>query len=233
MTRTQRAGPREALLFAGCTLFAIPSCARAPAPQPPAAPAPSAMAPRDAAKPFLRYRSRRLGLSLPLPDGREWRIDDHSQEALVATHAPSQSRVVIAVFHADELVGHAQCEELARQRDVPLPEGGHLDRSVPKHVLEDEVVPTQGVFDTHIVVAVEPGIGPGPALSGTVVAVGGSMHKCYAFAYTTEIAGASDEAVLAARLAVARTRVLGGLRLTTPVGVPGDYEAPWQREPTR
>ena len=72
--------------------------------------------PEDPA-PLPRYHSKRLALSLPLPDGRAWRIDDHSRPELVATpraHALDASWSPCS--RADELVGRAQCEELARER---------------------------------------------------------------------------------------------------------------------
>src|SRR4029077_19248507 len=59
----------------------------------------------DDHSPLPRYHSKRLAVSVPLPDGRSWRIDDHSQPELVATHQATRSRLLVAVFHADELVG--------------------------------------------------------------------------------------------------------------------------------
>ena len=89
----------------------------------PVAPAVSRPPPKPAAeafsedpRPLPRYHSARLALSLPLPDGRAWRIDDHSGAERVATHAATRSRVMLATFRADVLVGRSQCEALARDR---------------------------------------------------------------------------------------------------------------------
>src|SRR5207302_616791 len=50
---------------------------------------PESGAPRFPDEPkLLHFHSKRFALSLPLPDGRAWRIDDHSHVELVATHAP-------------------------------------------------------------------------------------------------------------------------------------------------
>jgi hypothetical protein len=158
-------------------------------------------------RPLLRYRSHRLALSLPLPDGKAWRIDDHSQPALVATHAPTRSRVVVFVFLADQLVGRTQCEDLARSRKL-VPDDDSGARTV-----EDKVAITQETFDTRIQVTLEPGSGPDRSLGGRVTAFGGFLRKCFAFVYTTQVDAVTDEAVLSSRLAVARTRILGGLEL--------------------
>jgi hypothetical protein len=163
-------------------------------------------------RPLQRYHSRRLALALPLPDGLAWRIDDHTRPELVATHAPTHSRVVVTVFHADELVGRGRCEALARDRKL-VPAGA-------LRTLEDEVTFTQQTFDTRIWVAIEPGGGPERPLVGHVMAFGGFLRKCLVFDFSSEVDGAGDEAVLSARLAFARARILGGLELDPFDAVP-------------
>jgi hypothetical protein len=206
-------------LAAGCGLFALTTaCAQpppaAPAIQPP--PKPSAVAFPDDTRPLRRYHSKRLALSLPLPDGAAWRIDDHSQPELVATHEPTLSRVVVAILRADSLVGRRECEAIAR--DDKLVPAGDL------HTLEDAVDVTQENYDTRIWVAVSPGTGPGSPLVGHVMAFGGFLRKCYVFDYSTRIDQAADEPVLSSRLAYARARILGGLELDVLGAVP--REAP-------
>jgi hypothetical protein len=164
----------------------------------------------DDPRPLPRYHSKRLALSLRLPDGPTWRIDDHSAPELVATHGPTRSRVTVSVFRTGELVGREQCEELARAR-----------RLVPRgelRTLEDEVALTQQTFDTRVWVALEVGAGPGQPLVGHVMAFGGFLRKCYVFDFSTQVDGAADEPVLSSRLAYARARILGGLELD-PFGV--------------
>jgi hypothetical protein len=187
-----------ALLVAGCGPAAAPKTAPAPA-------TPAAAAFPDDAKALPRYHSNRLALSLPLPDGRVWRIDDHSAPELVATHAPTHSRIVVAILRADELVGRSQCEDLARSNKL-VPRG-------ELHTLETEVAITQQTFDTRIEVAVAPGSGPDEALMGYVMAFGGFLRKCYVFVFSTEVERAADEPVLSSRLAFARARILRGLEL--------------------
>jgi hypothetical protein len=187
-----------------------------PSGEPHATPGAPALAFRDDdhAAPLTRYHSKRLALSVALPDGRQWRIDDHSRAELVATHAPTRSRVTVAVFHTDEVVGRAQCEALARSHDL-VPAGELLS-------LEDAAIVTQRAFDTRVWVAVSPGVGPGGVLAGHVMAFGGFLRKCFAFVFSTEVAGAADEAVLSSRLAFARARILGALALDAFDTIPRD-----------
>ena len=193
-----------ALSLAACASSRGAPVATAPA-NPPAR---SAAVFSDDTKPLPRYHSRRLALSLPLPDGLAWRIDDHSRPELVATHAATRSRVVVSVFGTDELVGRAQCEELARARKLLPTDEAHALRTVA-----DEVTMTQGTFDTRVQVALQPGNGPAGAVAGHVLAFGGFLRKCYVFVYSTEVDGAEEEPVLSSRLAYVRARVFGGLEL--------------------
>jgi hypothetical protein len=173
----------------------------------PAASKPAAVAFTDGPQALPRFHSHRLALSLPLPDGHAWRIDDHSRPELVATHAPTRSKVIVAVFHADALVGRQQCEAMARDRKL-VPAG-------TLQTLEEETGLTQQTFDTRTVVAVDAGASPNQPLVGHVMAFGGFLRKCFVFDFSTQVDGAADEPVLSARLAFARARVLGGLTLDT------------------
>jgi hypothetical protein len=195
----------------GCAAGAGAAAAQPPAPR-------AASFPDDGNdKPLPRYRSHRLALSLPLPDGAAWRIDDHSRPELIATHGPTRSRLVLAVFPADELVGRGRCEELARAQNL-VPVAAPRER----RILEDEVAITQETFDTRVEVTLEPGTGADRSLVGSVMAFGGFLRKCYAFVYSTQVDDATDEAVLSSRLALVRTRVLGGLELEAILPAPRD-----------
>lgn len=160
----------------------------------------------DDPRPLPHFHSARFALSLPLPDGRAWRIDDHTQEALVATHAPTRSRVTVATFRAEELVGRSQCEALARERRL-------VARQEEGRPLEEETGLTQETFDTRTVLTVVPGATPDQPLVGHVTAFGGFLRKCFVFDFSTEVDGAAEEPILSARLAFARARILGGMKL--------------------
>jgi hypothetical protein len=198
-----RLGGSAIVLGAALAACGGPPATTAVALPPPARPV--AVAFPDDPRPLPRFHSARLALSLPLPDGRAWRIDDHSQPELVATHAPTRSRVLIAVLRADELVGRTQCETLAHER--------RLVPSADLQVLEQEIGVTQESYDTRTLVALDPGVGPDQPLVGHVIAFGGFLRKCFVFDFSTEVDGAANEAVLSSRLAYARARILGGLKL--------------------
>jgi len=193
-------------------LLLAASCSSPPTPIVPPSHRPEAVSFPDDPAPLLRYHSARFALSLPLPAGRSWRVDDHSSAALLATHAPTRSKVVLTTFRTDDLVGRTQCEALARDRKL-LPAGDF-------RVLEDETGITQQTFDTRTVVAIAPGSGPDRPLVGHVMAFGGFLRKCFVFDFSTEVDGAADEPVLSSRLAYARARILGGLELDPFGGVP-------------
>lgn len=211
-------------LCAPCGLLVACAAREAPPQAGPPATAHEAIAFSEDPAPLPRYHSKRLALSLPLPDGQKWRIDDHSRPELVLRHEPTRSTIVIAVLHTDELVGRSQCEKLALE-----------DRIVPRgelQTLEDETTITQRTFDTRIRVALAPGARPDSPIIGHVMAFGGFLRKCFVFDYSTEVDGAADEPVLSSRLAFARARILGQLELdafgAVPRGQPGDRDL---REP--
>jgi hypothetical protein len=182
----------------------ISCAAAAPSVSAPTAPTAASAFPEEPGR-LARYHSKRLALSLPLPGGTEWRVDDHSGPELVATHAPSHSRVAVGVFRTETLVGRQQCEKLARERKL-VPSG-------ELRTLEDDAAITQNTFDTRVWVAVAPGGGADQPLVGHVMAFGGFLRKCYAFHFSTQVGGAEDERALSSRLAYARARILGGLEL--------------------
>ena len=158
--------------------------------------------------------------TLPLPDGRAWRIDDHSQPELVATHAPTRSR---SWSRSSARTGSSGARSARRSRATASscrPSDASTQRTV-----EDDVAITQETFDTRIEVALEPGGGPDRALGGHVMAFGGFLRKCYVFVFSTEVDAATDEAALSSRLAFVRARVLGGLELDPFDAVPRDAPA--------
>lgn len=150
---------------------------------------------------WASFHSARHATTLPLPDGRAWRIDDHSRPELVATH-PSGTRVTLRLVQdAGELVNRAKCEAKAREAkfvaDAPL--------SV---VEETEGIEPSG-WDARVVVAVEKRPGE---LVGHVMSFSSLVRKCVWFHFETRVkAGAEEE--LSDRLAVGRAKIQGRLKL--------------------
>jgi hypothetical protein len=181
----------------------------------------------DANAPMPRFHSKRFALSLGFPRGSEWRIDDHSTPALVATHAPSHSRIVVAVFFADAVVGRDQCKAAAEERKL-VPVG-------PFQTLDDQTQVTQQRFDTRIEVVIAAGSDPSQPLVGHVMAFGGFLRKCFVFDYSTEVPNAESAEALSSRLAFAQTRIFGGLALdalASPPRAPADVPMHGARDAT-
>jgi hypothetical protein len=199
---------------------AVAACAGGAPPPPRPAPTPAVAAeespvledpPAGSLDRLPRFHSKRFDLSLPLPDGKAWRIDDHTRPELVAVHPPTRATLVVSVTREEGLMDHATCE--ARARANKLVPGG-------VRTVEDHTGIELDEFDTRVWVGLEPPASPGAPLVGHVLAFGGFLRKCVFFHYTSEVATADDEAELATRLALARTRIFEGMSLDPFRAVP-------------
>jgi hypothetical protein len=219
-----RASALVAVALAMLIVVATPGCGApaAPAPPPAAPPAPQSF-PEDA-RPLARYHSKRLALTVPLPDGHTWRIDDHSRPELLLRHEPTRSTLVVAVIRADELVGRDQCEKLALERHL-------VPRVETQQTVEEQVSITQGTYDTRVRVTLAPGTTADKPIAGHVTAFGGFLRKCFVFDFATEVDRAKDADVLSSRLAFARARILGGLALDPFAAVARDTPGSERAEP--
>jgi hypothetical protein len=154
---------------------------------------------------LAHFRSKRFGMTVPLPDGRGWKIDDHTRPELVATHAATNSRLVVSLIHTDEPMNRQKCQQLAHDKK--------LVADARLHPIEDTVVVGPESYDTHVVVAIVRPDLPGEPLVGHVFAFGGVLRSCFVFDFSTAVASENDEQALSARLAIARTRVLDGITI--------------------
>lgn len=149
------------------------------------------------------YASRRFDLVVPLPDRRNFRIEETESE-LRAVHAPTGTSLRIRLFRPDFRPNRASCEAELRVRGV-LPE-----RSDGVVVDKGPLAVPEG-FDTYVEVTVFAGA-PGQALSASLVAVGASPKRCFAYVLATR---AASEEVLGVRLASMRQRSLEKISLTS------------------
>jgi hypothetical protein len=154
---------------------------------------------------LLRYHSLRFGLSVPLPDGHAWKIDDHKSPALVAEHPPTRSTLTLQAFTEPEVMNRQKCEERARSM-------GLVSLRDPRTV-EDVVTALPGAYDSRVWVALESGRSSEAPLSGHVFLIGAFVRKCLFVHYATEVASEREESLLTSRLAVARLRILGGIEV--------------------
>lgn len=201
-----------ALALAGLALAGLAlGCAGASAAPAIATPAPASAA-RPAAYPeddasWGRYHSKRFLLTVPLPDGKAWRIDDHSRPSLFALHEGTSSRLSILKTREDDLMNRKKCEERAREL------GWVTSKTLT--TVEEEVTVGPDAYDSRVWVAIDAAKG-GPGLEGHVYLFGAFLRGCLLVHLSTRVPAANDEDVLAARLAVARARIIRGMTLDPP-----------------
>jgi hypothetical protein len=172
-----------------------------------------------------RFHSKRFQLSVPLPDGRGWKIDDHRQPELVAVHAGTGSRIAVQITQEEELMNHDRCGTRAKELGW-FPHTTDHAKAETLTTVEDEVQTGPDAYDSRVWVAIDPGAAEG-ALEGHVYLFGAFLRRCLLVHYTTRVASAKDESVLASRLAVASSRIVKGiaidpLRTTDSAQVPRD-----------
>ncbi len=155
-----------------------------------------------------KFHSKRFLLSIPLPEGKEWKIDDHSRPALFAEHGATGSKLWLAMTHEDELVNRRKCEDRARALGWVPPE-------TRLSTVEDEVVTGPELYDSRVWVALDPGR-PGGAIEGHVFLFGGFLRSCLLVHFVTAVPSAKDEDVISSRLALAETRIVRGIALDAP-----------------
>ncbi|AKV04699.1 hypothetical protein AKJ09_11362 [Labilithrix luteola] len=210
-----------ARLFAfACTALVSIGCAESPAGPPPASEATAKSAAKvpdyaDEAASWGRYHSKRFQLSLPLPSGREWRIDDRSRPNLFAMHEGTSSRLWLTSTQETELMNRQRCEARAKAMGW-VPEG--------LTTVDEEITGSPPGYDSRIWIALDAGK-PGGALQGHVFLFGAFLRKCLLVHMTTSVPSAKHEDVLSSRLATFRARVVRGIELD-PLRVTDDAEVP-------
>ena len=152
---------------------------------------------------LLRFHSTRFDVSIPLPDGKSWRIDDHHAPVLRATHEATRSVVELAIWREEELVNRAMCEKRAyEKRLIQEPAGEEIST---------ELVGIPTGWDTGVWIGADH---DDKTITGQLVAFGAFIHKCMAFRFETK-ADLKDATTVSDRLAFARLRVFGGLEPDT------------------
>jgi hypothetical protein len=165
-----------------------------------------------------RFHSKRFQVTVPLPDGRAWKIDDHRGPELVAVHAPTDSRLTIVATQEDELMNRERCEARARTR-------GWVAKT-PLTTVEDQVHVGPGAYDSRVWVALDPSK-EGGGIEGHVFLFGAFLRRCLLVHLSTSVPTPKEEGVLASRLAVGSTRIVKAitvdpLRTTDDAMVPRD-----------
>ena len=156
---------------------------------------------------FGKFHSKRFFVSIPLPEGKGWKIDDRSRPALFAMHEATSTRLHVQATNEDELVNRKKCEERARNLGwVP---------NAPLTTVEEHVITGPEAYDSKVWVALDAGK-PGSGLSGHVFLFGAFLRRCLLVHLETKVASASDEEVLSTRLAIAESRIVRGMTIDAP-----------------
>jgi hypothetical protein len=167
-----------------------------------------------------KFHSKRFQVTIPLPDGKAWKIDDHKSPELVATHATTESEIHVLATNEEDLMNRQRCEERAKKLGwLPAKEGA-------LSTMTDDVYVSQDGYDTRLWVALEPGR-PGGGVQGHIFMFGAYIRKCLLVHLSTSVPSAKDEEVIAKRLAIAETRIIkkisvAPLRTTDDAQVPRD-----------
>ncbi len=203
MSRALRALLLAAALV-GCGSSPTPTAPRPVAPTP----APTWRDPL-ASEPIGIFHSKRFDLSLPLPDGRGFAIDDTRGPWLVAKHAGSRSTLLVRRWRELSAIDRDGCEAVARR-----------GRSLPSLDAADVVdVRNLPVPPDHDTVATAALFRPAPRppattapLYGLVLAFGAWSRQCFAYAFVTELDGPGAEPIVAERLVRMMDQSLAALR---------------------
>ncbi|MDF2691644.1 MAG: hypothetical protein K0S65_27 [Labilithrix sp.] len=154
-----------------------------------------------------KFHSKRFQLTVPLPDGHGWKIDDHRAPELVAVHPPTSSRLTVVATQEEELMNRQRCEEHARSR-------GFIGTRALTTV-EDQVHVGPDAYDSRVWVAIDAGR-PGGGVEGHVFLFGAFLRRCLLVHLQTGVPSPRDEDVLAARLAVGSARIVKAITLDPP-----------------
>jgi hypothetical protein len=184
--------PALALVVALLPLACGPTAKPRTQPVSPKAEAPAVLKDGD----WGRFRSQRQGLSIPLPEGKTWRIDDHSDRWLDARHPATATRLRARTWIEPKPVNRDHCEAEARRLAPDLPvvdEHGAID----DHVSSELFAPD---FSSHVIVGVNDADPKSGALEGYVLVFGAAARRCVVLSFTTQVNGPKGSAVLGERL---------------------------------
>jgi hypothetical protein len=164
-----------------------------------------------------KFHSKRYKLTLPLPDGKAWKIDDHRSPELVAVHPPTGSRVAILVTQEEDLMNRQRCAERAERL-------GWLKRAPFFTTVEDQVRAGPAAYDSRVWVAID-AVPPGGGVEGHAFMFGAFLRRCLLVHFSTVVRSAKAEDVLASRLAIASTRIVKEISVD-PLRTTDDFDVP-------
>jgi hypothetical protein len=143
--------------------------------------------------------SPRFFIAFPLPDAREWRLDDTSGRWLAAAHLPSKSMLWVRAWREGSVVSHKDCEAVARgyRPDLFGRDESALSDRRPLGAPEG--------YDTEVGFLVTRNKG---ALGAVAAASGARVRQCLVMVYATRADGADAEQLVADRVDFIVERVM-------------------------
>lgn len=140
-----------------------------------------------------RFRSHRHGLSVPLPDGKSWRIDDHSDPWLDARHPGTGTRLRARTWIEPRPVNLSYCEAEARRFDPGLPQTDEAS-TIDAYETDALFAPE---FSSRVVVGLGEMDPRSESIQGHVFVVGVAGRRCVVLSYTAGVSGPKSSTVLA------------------------------------
>ncbi len=210
-------------------LFAAPgfllSLGCAPQPLPPPPPSASGMAsatlaprgPGWSLSSWGIFHSKRFPLALALPEGHSWKIDDHHDPWLVATHPPTHSIVRARILYFDDPVSPARCEEQLRLID-PASIEGRVSIPLPHWPDWSE--------EGGALIQGSQALNRATSVHGWIVAA--AIRRCVVVTFDSSDDAPDANTVLGERLADWASAILPRLRVEAPL----DFHIPMQPLPT-
>lgn len=135
--------------------------------------------------------SPRFFVAFPIPDAREWSIDDKSGRWLAAAHLPTKSMLWVRAWREGSVVGHRACEAVARSY---RPDLFGRDESV---LVDRRPVGAPAGYDTEVGFTVSRSKG---ALGAVAAAAGARVRQCLVMVYATRADGLDAEQIVAERI---------------------------------
>jgi hypothetical protein len=157
-----------------------------------------------------RFHSKRFNLTVPLPDGKAWKIDDHHGPDMVAIHDATSSRFTVRATNEEGLMNRKRCEDRARALGI-VPD----DAEKTFTTVADEVWVGPEAYDSRVWVAIE-AAKPGGGVTGHVFLFGSFIRRCLLVHLATTIPSPQQEEVLATRLAVGEEKIVKAIALDAP-----------------
>lgn len=158
------------------------------------------------AKDWGEIYGRTLQLHVPIPEPRKWKMAERGHE-LVGLHGASHSKLIVNFWEERDLQNRSTCKAAA-ERD------GLLEKR-PMTVLEEHVDALPDAYDTRFWVAID-SARPKGRIVGHVFATGAFLKRCYLFHFESSVPSEAHSDILGARLAAARVRMLGTMKLDPP-----------------